>query len=56
MCKHLIKDEYCKAFPDGIPEDIWDGYNYKERKYPSRDTSKDCGNGYKFEPYEKHTR
>ena len=49
VCKHLIKDGYCKAFPDGIPEDIWDGYNYKEGKYPSKDTSKDCGNGYKYE-------
>lgn len=37
-CKHYLKDSAnppkCKAFPSGIPEEIFDGLNKHKEKYP----------------------
>ena len=36
-CAHLITDpegRTCKAFPDGIPMEIWDGRNDHRKPYP----------------------
>lgn len=34
----------CKAYPDGIPYEVW-----IERSKPSADKNAPCPNGYKFE-------
>ena len=53
VCKHLIKDGYCKAFADGIPQDVWDGYNYVKNEPPSINTFIKCNGDYKYEPDKK---
>lgn len=36
----------CKAFPDGIPPEVWASKTAKTKEEP-------CGKGYKFEPKKK---
>lgn len=46
FCRHLNMSEFikhtCKAFPDGIPPDIWLGKNNHTKPYPG-------DNGVRFE-------
>jgi hypothetical protein len=48
-CKHFIFDEndvckhVCKAFPDGIPDEIWRGDNDHKKPYPG-------DHGIQYEP------
>jgi hypothetical protein len=46
-CKNAdrVKIGTCKAFPDGIPEEIWIGKNDHKNSYPG-------DNGIQFEPIE----
>lgn len=53
ICIHCIHYEIkkevngrtpCKAYPDGIPYEIW-----KEKSKPDIDKDAPCQNGYKFE-------
>jgi len=36
LCKHLRKPSLhtCDAFPDGIPDEIWEGKNDHKKPYP----------------------
>lgn len=37
QCKHLdAKDFKCKAFPEGIPDEILGGFNYHENPLPGQ--------------------
>lgn len=46
-CKHLRDDAVraCAAFPDRIPDQIWNGWNRHTSPYPG-------DNGIQFEPVE----
>ena len=51
-CKHRYRKTdndrvaYCTAYPNGIPQEIWEHKSIKEINEP-------CPNGYKFEPKDK---
>lgn len=36
FCKHLepLQKRTCTAFPDGIPDEIWEGRNWHKETYP----------------------
>ena len=36
-CKHLGKNKLCKAFPEGIPEEILTGKNNHSKPLPKQD-------------------
>lgn len=36
-CKHFSHSLKCKAFPDGIPQDIIDGYHEHQTRHPEQD-------------------
>ena len=46
LCKHVRENDTCKAFPDGIPEDILTGEHDHTEPYPG-------DNGIQFEPIEE---
>lgn len=41
-CKHLLGPKVCRAFPKGIPAEIWNGDNAHTSPYPG-------DNGVQFE-------
>lgn len=45
FCKHVLGTKKCKAFPQGIPAEIWEGENRHTSPYPG-------DNGIQFEKYE----
>ena len=49
-CRHLDRDlrdaDVCAAFPNGIPDEIWDGENDHTEPFPG-------DNGIQFEPLSK---
>ena len=49
-CKNLISKKRCKAFPDGIPDEIYYGYDFSKKKVLKPITRINCNNGYKYEP------
>lgn len=46
-CKHYIIDRTCNAFPDYIPDEIWEGKDDHSKPLPEQD------NDIVFEPIEK---
>ncbi|MCJ7572187.1 MAG: hypothetical protein MUO82_10000 [Candidatus Thermoplasmatota archaeon] len=44
-CKHLKGEGYCKAYPDGIPMDIWTAKRKHDKPIPG-------DQGIQFEPLE----
>ncbi|MCX7998614.1 MAG: hypothetical protein N3A69_06635 [Leptospiraceae bacterium] len=47
-CKNYIKFKTCKAFPNGIPDEVFFNEVYHTKPYPG-------DNGIQFEPKEKET-
>lgn len=43
-CRHATSRQKCKAFPEGIPAEIWQGDNPHTEPYPG-------DNGIQFERY-----
>ena len=46
FCSHFIRDFKCKAYPDGIPEEILSGEHDHKNPYKG-------DNGIQFEPIEE---
>jgi hypothetical protein len=43
ICANYSQDQRCKAFPDGIPDELWSGENLHRQSYSG-------DNGIHYEP------